>query len=75
MWPGPSDNGSDHDGIEDPLTIYERAMRERGLVNDELVTQLRAEATYRVNDAIHEVANSHREGPNSCPLCARKAAS
>jgi acetoin:2,6-dichlorophenolindophenol oxidoreductase subunit alpha len=75
MWAGPSDNASDQDGVEDPLTSYERALRGRGLVDDELIAQIRAEATYLISDSLRQVVNSHREGPNSCPLCAQKAVS
>lgn len=75
MWTGQSDSASSQDGVEDPLTTYERTLRRRGLVDDELVAQIRAEATYRVNDSLREVVDGHREGPNSCPLCAQKAAS
>jgi acetoin:2,6-dichlorophenolindophenol oxidoreductase subunit alpha len=77
MWAGPTEPSSPPRAsvVEDPLTSYERALRDRGLVDDERMAQLRAEASYRVNDAVREVVDQHREGPDSCPLCVRKAAS
>ncbi|MGH3489971.1 MAG: thiamine pyrophosphate-dependent enzyme [Actinopolymorphaceae bacterium] len=77
MWAGPTELTSPHHSapVEDPLASYERALRDRGLVDDERMAQLRAEASYRINDAVREVVDQHLEGPDSCPLCVRKAAS
>ncbi|MEQ7008770.1 thiamine pyrophosphate-dependent enzyme [Actinopolymorpha sp. B17G11] len=76
MWAGPPEAATPGAGaVQDPVTTYEQALRERGLVDDALMAQIHAEATYRVNDAVRDVVDSHREGPDSCALCARKAAS
>jgi TPP-dependent pyruvate/acetoin dehydrogenase alpha subunit len=63
------------DPVDDPLTSYEQTLRERGVVDDETMAQIHAEATYRVNDAVRDVVDSYREGPDSCVVCAQKAAS
>jgi acetoin:2,6-dichlorophenolindophenol oxidoreductase subunit alpha len=76
IWAGPTEPSSPGaDVVEDPLTSYEQVLRDRDLVDDEVMAQIRAEATYRVTDAVRDVVDSHREGPESCPLCVRRAAS
>jgi acetoin:2,6-dichlorophenolindophenol oxidoreductase subunit alpha len=60
---------------QDPLPTYESVLREQGIVDDELAAQIRTTVAYRVAEALNAVVECHRSGPDSCAVCARKAAS
>jgi TPP-dependent pyruvate/acetoin dehydrogenase alpha subunit len=80
VWPNASGAGAGNEAGagaagQDPLLSYERALRERGLVDDELLTKFRADATLQVSRAVGDVAQRHHQGTGDCLLCAEKAAS
>ncbi|HEY8457187.1 MAG TPA: thiamine pyrophosphate-dependent enzyme [Actinopolymorphaceae bacterium] len=70
LWPNARDPN-----VLDPITAYESELRERGLVDDASVEEIRAEAAYRVRQAVSEAARGFVSGSGTCPLCEEKVAS
>ncbi len=78
VWPMAADappRGDAGEAGHDPLQTYERVLRERGLLDDDLLNQFRGEAAARVAQAVGDVARRHHQGTGDCPLCAEKVAS
>jgi acetoin:2,6-dichlorophenolindophenol oxidoreductase subunit alpha len=78
VWPSAAGTGTHDDACaagQDPIESYEGVLRQRGLVDDELLTRIRAEATLQVSRAVGDVAQRHHQGSGDCALCAEKVAS
>lgn len=60
---------------QDLLTTCEFIVRERGIVNDDMLDQIWTTATHQVTEAVSAAAAYHAGSAARCGLCARKAAS